>query len=173
MPKIFDLIDNQIQIKPESLLIYPFSEIWKRDKSKDKSKAFKEISYIWFYSDFDSPFYEHTEVQKHKAICEEILKDDSYKPDSFIKEGLIAYKKLSTTPSMRMLESVYELIYKMDEYFKTVDFEEDDIDKITKAIINMPKLIESINQAKELCKKEQQSGERLIGNKSKALFEDE
>ena len=58
-------------------------------------------------------------------------------------------------------------------YFKTVDFEEDDIDKITKAIINMPKLIESINQAKELCKKEQQSGERLIGNKSKALFEDE
>ena len=54
--KLFDLVEDKVEIKPESLLIYPFSEIWKRDKSKDKSKAFKEITYIWFYSDFDSPF---------------------------------------------------------------------------------------------------------------------
>jgi hypothetical protein len=77
------------------------------------------------------------------------------------------------TPSMRMLESQYNTIYKMEEYFKNVDFAEDDIDKVTKAIINVPKLMEALNQAKEICRKEQQSGERVIGNKTKGMFEDE
>lgn len=173
MAKLFDLVEDRVEIKPESLLIYPFSEIWKRDKSKDKSKAYKEITYIWFYIDFDSPFFEYTEEQRHQTICEDVLGEKNFKIDSLLKNGIESYKKFSITPSMRMLESQYNTIYKMEEYFKNVDFAEDDIDKVTKAIINVPKLMEALNQAKEICKKEQQSGERVIGNKTKGMFEDE
>lgn len=171
MAKIFDLVDNKVVVKPESLLIYPFSEIWARDKSKDKLKAFKEITYIWFYTDFDSVVYDYEESNKHKTICEDIIVDKSFKPDTLVTKGIEVYKKLSTTPTMEMLEAQIKVIHKMKLYFEDIDFTEDDIDKVTKAIINVPKLMEAINQAKEICRKEQQTGERVIGNKTQSMFE--
>lgn len=172
MAKIFDLVDNQVVVKPESLLIYPFSEIWARDKSKDKNKAFKEITYIWFYTDFDSVFYEYEESNRHKTICEDVIMDKNYKPDALVTKAIEAYKKYSTTPTMEMLEAQIKVIHKMKLYFEEIDFTEDDIDKVTNSIIKVPKLMEAINQAKEICRKEQQTGERVIGNKSQSMFED-
>lgn len=172
--KIFDLKDNQVIVKPESLLIYPFSSIWKRDKSKSKEVAYKEIKYIWFFSDFDSPYFEYDDNEKALLIKEQVLEDNKYKPDSLILEAIEAYKKLNLTPSMRMLDAINSAIFKMDAYFKDVDFSMDgtEIDKVQKAVMNMPKMMQSVNESKEICKKEQASSERVRGNAELNMFED-
>lgn len=172
--KIFDLKDNQVIVKPESLLIYPFSSIWKRDKSKTKEVAYKEIKYIWFFSDFDSPYFEYEDSEKALLIKEQVLEDTKYKPDSLILEAIEAYKKLNLTPSMRMLDAINSAIFKMDAYFKDVDFSMDgtEIDKVQKAVMNMPKMMQSVNESKEICKKEQASSERVRGNAELNMFED-
>lgn len=170
--KLFDLVDNKVQIKPESLLIIPFSEIWKGDKSKLKEKAYKDITFIWFYCDFDSPYFNYEEDERFVLIKEQVLNDPSYKVTKLVQEGVEKYKELNLTPSMRMLDSAYTAIFKMDNYFKNIDFDEDDIDKVTRAITNMPKMIQAINEAKELCKKEQSTSERIRGNAQLNIFED-
>jgi hypothetical protein len=170
--KVFDLIDNKVIIKPESLLIVPFSEIWKGDKSKHKEKANKDITFIWFFCDFDSPYFNYEESERANLIKDQVLEDSKYEITSLIQKAIDRYKELNLSPSMRMLDSAYSAIFKMDNYFKNIDFENDDIDKVTRAITNMPKMIQAINEAKELCKKEQSTSERVRGGASLNMFED-
>jgi hypothetical protein len=170
--KVFDLIDNKVIIKPESLLIIPFSEIWKGDKSKHKEKANKDITFIWFFCDFDSPYFNYEENERAILIKEQVLEDSKYQITEIVQKGIDRYKELNLSPSMRMLDSAYSAIFKMDSYFKGIDFENDDIDKVTRAITNMPKMIQAINEAKELCKKEQSVSERVRGGASLNVFED-
>jgi hypothetical protein len=172
MNGLFDLKDNQVVIKPESLLIYPFSELWKRDKSKTKESATKDIKYVWFYCDFDSPYFNYEDDERALLIKEQVLEDTKYKTDELVNKSIERYKELHLTPSMRMLDAAYTAIFKMDKYFKDIDFDNDDIDKVQKAIIAMPKMIQSINESKELCKKEQAATERVKGNAEINMFED-
>ena len=75
---------------------------------------------------------------------------------------------------MRMLDAINSAIFKMDAYFKDVDFSMDgtEIDKVQKAVMNMPKMMQSVNESKEICKKEQASSERVRGNAELNMFED-
>jgi hypothetical protein len=171
MSKIFDLVDNKVIIKPESLKIDPFSEIWEKDRSKNKEKATKDITYIWFYSDFDSPYFEYESSERTALIIDQVLQDKEYKPSPLVLKAIERYQELNTSPSMRLLESAYSAIFKMQDYFNNVDFSEDDVDKVSKSIINMPKMIQAINEAKILCKKDQTTNERVRGNASLNMFE--
>ena len=56
MRSLFDYKERNVIVSPEALLIPEFEEIYKRDKSKDKAKAIKELSYIYFISDYKSPY---------------------------------------------------------------------------------------------------------------------
>jgi len=38
--RLFKYEDYDISIEPEALLLKPFKEIWKRDKSKSKDRAY-------------------------------------------------------------------------------------------------------------------------------------
>lgn len=170
--KIIDLVDSKIVISPEALCISPFSELWQKDKSKDKTLATNQIKYIWFYSDFNSPYYIHPELDRHNLILIDVIKDKDFEVTNTIKEGINKYRELHITPSMLMLEAAHSAIYKMKGYFETIDLTQDDIDKVTRAIINFPKMIQAINEAKKQCKEEQTSGTRVRGNADIGMFED-
>lgn len=182
--KIFDLIDNRVEITSHALLIDPFSEIWKKDKSKDKLGAFRDITYIWFFVDFNSPYFSYPEKEKEILIKENVIEDKAYKVTDLVKKGIEAYRSLCTSPSLEMLEASQNVVHKMKDYFNSVDFMETqtnkqgieeptfDIDKISKAVTNMPKLMESLNQAREICKKEQSNSDKVRGNKDVGNFED-
>lgn len=180
MAKIFTLQDLKVVIEPHALLIKPFSDIWKADKSKDKSTAYNKIQYIWFYTDYDSPYFQLPESEREIKIKEQVLQDKDYKITEDIKEGIKAYNKMYTTPAMEMLETAVEVVNKMKNYFKSVDFTEKDNNgklvydakEIVDTVAKLPKLTESLNQAKELCKKEQSVADRVRGNASVGMFED-
>ena len=74
--KILDLVNGQVVITPEALCISPFSELWQEDKSKTKANATNQIKYIWFFSDFNSPYYQQSESDRHSLILADVIKDN-------------------------------------------------------------------------------------------------
>ena len=173
MIKIIDLKDNIIIVAPECLVIEPFKSIWEKDKSKDKSKAYNIMQYVWFFAAYKSPFFQHSNEDKHKLITESILKDKDFKVTKEIEEAIEMFDKIQTTPSVKLFRSVQESVKKMEDFFKVAEYNEDTVDKIQKAIINMPKMQEAIQAALDNCAKEQSKGDRVRGGATVGLFENQ
>jgi len=179
MSKFFDVEDNKVTVNPQILKIKVFGDIWNKDKSKDKAKANAELSFIYFYTDFDSPYFSYDEKERLEQIKEYVLMDKTFTITADIQKALDVYKELNISPAMKMLEAATSVVTKMEKYFKNVDFTEKDdagkllydIKEITDVITKLPKLTESLNQAKELCKKESTSSIRVRGNADTGLFE--
>jgi len=173
MIKIIDLKDNIIIVAPECLVIEPFKSIWEKDKSKDKIQAFNMIKYTWYYASFKSPFFQHSNSDKHKLIVDHILKEPKFKMTQDLLDCINMYDKIHTTPAMRLFRAVQESINKMEEFFKNVEYDEDSITKIQKAIIDMPKMQEAVQAALDNCVKEQSKGDRVRGGATVGLFENQ
>ena len=172
MIKIIDLKDSKIIVAPECLVIEPFKSIWEKDKSKDKTYAFNVIKYTWYFASFKSPFFQHSNADRHKLIMDHIIKDDKFKVTKEVEDSIELYSKINTTPSMKLFRAVQESIGKMEEFFKTAEYNEDSITKIQKAIIDMPKMQEAVQSALDNCNKEQSSGNKVRGDAQLGMFED-
>jgi len=172
MLKIIDLKDSKIIVAPECLVIEPFKSIWEKDKSKDKTYAFNVIKYTWYFASFKSPFFQHSNADRHKLIMDHIIKDDKFKVTKEVEDSIELYSKINTTPSMKLFRAVQESIGKMEEFFKTAEYNEDNIKKITDTIIAMPKVQEAIQSALDNCNKEQSSGNKVRGDAQLGMFED-
>ncbi len=172
MIKIIDLKDSKIIIAPECLAIEPFKSIWEKDKSKDKINAYNAITYVWYYSSFKSPFFQHNNEDRHKLIVDHIIRDPAYKPSKEVHEAITVFEKIHTTPAMKLFRSVQESIRRMEDFFLTAEYNEDSITKIQKAIIDMPKMQEAVQSALDNCNKEQASGNKVRGDAQLGMFED-
>ncbi len=170
--RVIELQDNIIKISPEALGLAFFKVLWSRDKSKNKEQAHKDISYVYYFSDFNSPFYIHPPDQREGLIKEFALDDKAFKVDKDIEAAIVAYETLNKTPSMRMLEATIIAINKMDTYLRKVDYDTDDIDKVAKFIERLPMLMNSVNTAMEICKKETVGNTKVRGNATVGMFED-
>lgn len=173
MIRIIDLKDSKIIVAPECLVIEPFKSVWEKDKSKDKTYAFNVIKYTWYYASFKSPFFQHSNVDKHKLIIDHILKEPKFKMTEELLACINMYDKIHTTPAMRLFKAVQESIGKMEEFFKTAEYNEDSITKIQKAIIDMPKMQEAVQNALNNCEKEKSTGDKVRGDNVLGLFENQ
>ncbi len=178
MAKILDFKDNKVVITPEALSLIFFKKLWDNDKSKTKDKATKDIQYVFFYTDFNSPYYIYPENQREDYIKEYVVGSD-YKVSKDVEEAIIAYKELNTTPAMKQLEAAFSALNKSEQYLKSVDYTLMDSngrflydpEKVQKMIIAMPKLMEALNQAKDICMKELSTETKVRGGASISLFE--
>lgn len=173
MNKIIDLKDGKVIIAPECLVIEPFKSVWEKDKSKDKLDAFNIIQYVWFYSAFKSPFFAHSNEDRHKLITESILKDPKFKVTKELEACIEMFEKINTTVAMKLFRSAQESVVRMEKFFREVEYTEDNVAKIQKAIIDMPKMQEAVQKAFENCMKEQSSGDKVRGNATLGLFENQ
>lgn len=170
--KILELNNDRVIISAEALGLTFFKTLWSRDKTKNKEKAYNDIAYVFYYADFNSPFFQYPPDERSKVIKQFVIGNEKFVVDKEIESAIESYKELNTTPSMRMLESVQIAISKMENYFRTVNYAEEDIDKVGKFIERLPKLVESVNQASEICRKEQVGSTKVRGNMKTSLFED-
>jgi hypothetical protein len=173
MVKIIDLVDSKIIVAPECLVIEPFKSIWEKDKSKDKTQAFNMIKYTWYYASFKSPFFQHSNSDKHKLIVDHILKEPKFKMTQDLLDCINMYDKIHTTPAMRLFRAVQESINKMEKFFEDAEYNEDSITKIQKAIIDMPKMQEAVQAALNNCQKEQSTGDKVRGDNVLGMFENQ
>jgi len=128
MVEIFEMHNSHVTPVKELLLIYPFSEIWDRDKSKHKETAIREFSYICFsvspkktnpYAGY------HVDVKKTK-IVQGLWKDEEWIPDELVEEATRLYEEwlMNASPSMRYYNAVKSGIEETINFFENVDFNE-------------------------------------------------
>ena len=115
-----------LKISPEALIINDFKKIWTRDKSSKKEKALKELAYIYHTTDYQSIYRNYHIDTREAKIKLDIFDDRQWTPDNDIGLAVNKYAQLQTTLSMELLQDVELGLTKLRDYFRDVDFEEDD-----------------------------------------------
>lgn len=178
MVNLFKYQNNDVTITPEALGISPFKEIWKRDRNRNKRKALAELMYIYHLCDFRSHYKSFNDTDRERKAKEDVLGE--YKVDGLVKEGINKYKELSTTRSMMLLDDANVGVDKLREYFKDVDFLQQDENgravhdpiKFKNVMTALPDIIKGIKKLKEEVEKELDEESGIRGGVTKGLFED-
>jgi len=179
--KLFEVINNQPQITTEILLVPEFKKIWDKDKSKDKSKAFKELSYIYFSTDYKSLYLAYDPEVREERLLLDFIGDIKWKPDADIKTAIEKYKDLQKTPSIGFLEDAMMAVDATRKYFRGVDYTQLDdsgrpiykIKEVTDALKNCEGIINTLDKLRDKVAKEQQLGTRARGGGTGGLLENE
>ena len=157
---VFTIENNTVKISPEMLLIPEFNDIWERDKSKDKGRAYKELSFIYFLSDYKSVYTAYSPEEREDKIKQDFIRDPSWVRDEIVDKAINKYEELQETPSLRLLKSARIASDKLSSFFRTQDPEHK---FYTSNLEKLSKIIESIDKLEERVKKEETSSSRVRG----------
>lgn len=178
---VFELQNNKVVIHPEAYSLKPFKDIWNADKTKDKSKAIKELAFIYWYCDFKSDFSDIlNEEDKQHEIKNIIGLPEKWKPTKKIEDAIEFYKDRQRTSSMYLLEAAQKFTQKLKEFYETVDLNEKDqngkylhnIPQLQKGISELASQTEALRKLKETVSKEIEEQSRIRGGGDIGYFED-
>ena len=175
--KLFTLSkEYQIEWEPQTLLIDEFSKIFKRDRTKGKTKANKELAFVWFFTDIKSDYQINTDpATRTEAIKADLKLEKSWKADKVVLEAIEFYDKMSTSITAKILkDSTYvaeELSNKMKIAVKE-DLDIGEIGKLLDGIKKMPEVIKALQAAEKSVLQELKERRDKLGSKEKAMFED-
>lgn len=182
--KLFEFKNWELTVREEAWGLAPFANILKRDKTKDKTKALKEMLYIWHFCDIKSDYqYISDEDERSEAIRKDLNLPASWKHDKVIKEAVECYRKHSVTIIQKLymnslisaqeignyLANTKALLAERDAHGKVVT----DIAKITSSVQKVPKLMADLKAAyKEVVKEQEDMDNRQKGSRKMNMFED-
>lgn len=158
----------------------PFRKIADRDKSKDKLTAIKEISFVYFMKDYQSPFLSIIDTrERSEEVVKAIKMPAKWTADQMIYDCMSLYDELQKTESSRMLESARKAINKLQDYLESVDFTDkttsgnhvNDPKKINDILKTLPDTLKGFNDVKEIVKKEHVSNKKSRGGRSIGMLE--
>jgi len=178
---LFDIVNNNVEFSPQALSIKYFKVVWDKDKKKDKLKAIKELSYIYYMADERSDYqYLLDEDERSGQIIEDLDMGSGWKAESYINEAIAYYVRASTTTSTLLLSSTRNVIQKISKFLDNINMEErdertkkpiHDISKITASVEKIPKLVKALSEIeKEIIKEKELKAQS--GNKEIGLFDD-
>lgn len=179
--KLFELQNNYPTVTAECLMISPFKEIWERDKTKDKTKAYGELRYIYFASDFKSLYLAFDKSIREERLVDDFIKIKGWKPDQLVMDGMDKYKLFQNTPTMRFLQANQIAMESLTEYYSGIDWDEldatgkkpkYDITKVSGSVKQAGDIINNIEKLKEKVAKEQNlNKDKARGDRSGGLLE--
>jgi hypothetical protein len=168
---LFNLLNNQVVIDPSVLPIPEFKKLWDRDKTKGKDSAFKELSYVYYVTDFNSPYSNIPEEKRSGIIRDDFMKDPKWKPDEAIEEAIVKYRMLTRTPTMFLVEAVKESAYKLADYLKNSEPDSKTTKTIMETVDKLGKFVASYSKLNEAVQREQAAGGRTFGDKKIGEYE--
>ena len=179
MASLFDLKGGQIVLNAESLAVPIFNKIWKRDKSKSKDRANKEIAYIFFMCDFNSPYMAYPGNKKRDIILNDFMKDPKWKEDKEIKEAMNKYLEFQETHTMRLMKAAKGAADKLAMYFEDIDFKEMgdngrplyNAKDVASNLEKVGSIVESLDKLENKIKKEIKADSRVRGGGDIGLYE--
>ena len=181
--KLFKIVDWNIQVAEEAWTIVQFNAILKRDKSKDKEKAFKEMAFIYHYCDVKSDYIALTDLEERTA---EIIKDvglpKTWKIDPVMQVAIDTYIERSVTVSEALYLAALKSAKDIADYLngtKVLLKERDDKGKpvntiahITGALKGIPDIMKNLNDSyKALIKEKDDLEGKSKGAKKFGMFE--
>lgn len=154
-------------ISPEALVIKEFKVVWDRDRTKKKDRALKELAYIYHSTDYQSIYRNyHIDTREGKIILD-IIDDRQWSPDDEVNEAKNKYRELQTTLSMQLLNDVELGLTKLRDYFRDIEFDDDDNGTQAKNFItnvkSMGDLVKGMKTLKDEVEKELTDNMQLRG----------
>ena len=119
---VYDNVNNRLEInEPEILLIKEFKTLYDRDKSKNKSKLWKELTYIYLAIDWKSPYSQYTELERHQeALSDSGITEEEFN-DPLFREACRKYRSLQdSNKSIKLLNAARNAADQFAEYFETI-----------------------------------------------------
>lgn len=128
MVKLIEIDGTNVKPTEDILLIEPFRSIWKRDKNNHKTRAINDFKYIYFMTlpSKTNPYIDLDKEQRSKKIIEEVIRDESYRPDKLVKEGIEIYENWIYEYSFtyNFLQSAIRGAKEVMNFLNTVDLSE-------------------------------------------------
>lgn len=177
-------IENGLAVldNPGVSMIKEFKTIITKDPDRQKRTAFKQLAFVYLYSDYRSPFFNEPVERKVNAIKKELMMAEGWELsfDNDVLEAIAKYEILSETPIIRLLKKARNTIEKIEVYFDQVDFTERN-DK-TNALVFTPREVfhaiaeigdahAGLNRLEEEIKKDKSYKSRVQGGGSVGEFE--
>ena len=162
---IYDNGNNRLEInEPEILLIKEFKALSDRDKTKNKSRLWKELTYIYLAIDWKSLYNQYSEQERHQeALADSGITEDEFN-DPLFREACRKYKALQdSNKSIKMLKAAMNAADQFIDYFTDiVDLNERDIngkpiftaEKVMKEVGMLNKVHEELITLENRVKKE-------------------
>lgn len=178
--KLVRVNNFKLEVDDELLLLKPFKELYKADKTKEKSKFMDFLTIVYYTYD---PRSDYNYITDEESRLQEVCESNGLNIPKFNKtelECIELYKKNITTASTLLLEDTKITIDKIREMLKSIDFsvlEEKDkvnaIKNIASTVSMIPKLVKDLTDAEKAVTKEiEEAGRARGGNNKKSLFED-
>lgn len=177
--KLIRLENYKIIADDELLLLKPFRELYKSDKTKDKGRFFDFLTVLYFTYD---PRSDYSYISSEEDRLREVYVSngiDSFRFSKLHLECIEMYKKSTTTSASLLLEDTKITIEKIREMLKTINFEDlEEKDKVTaiknvaSTVAMIPKLVKDLSEAEKSVVKEIEEKGRARGGNIKKIFED-
>lgn len=187
---LYDNANGEVVLNDESiLLIREFATLMdlKRNKCKEdktgskRLRTFKELKYIYLFFDWNSPYFQYLEQDKHiEALADSGLTEEEFDDEDF-RAACKKYDALQNSSKVgKLLKASYNTIDKITHYLETIDLGERDpvtgkpIYKTKDVIAEMSsasKLIDAIRVLEVSFKKEIEPEAALRGDTSAGLFD--
>lgn len=98
--------DYQIKLADEAFLVRPIRRLYNADRSDKKEQFWRQMSYMYFMV---SPASSYSYILDKEERSAEIIQQEGlpsdFKPSELLKEAMDIYRKLTITPSQKLLES--------------------------------------------------------------------
>lgn len=138
--------DYNIIVSPEALVLKPLSALWKRDKTKDKVNALRDIGYIYHVYDPGSDYRKSiiNEEDRIAKVKKDMGFDPSWVPDKVMKEAIEFYvdQPFMNSDEMKALDTAMTSLEKIRNLCEDIDLaEEEDPLKAAKTLADLTKLI--------------------------------
>ena len=159
-----------------------FKKILKRDKSRDKDRALKEMLFIYYYSDIKSDYL----IIDSKFRIEEIKKDiglpEDWRIDSVLQEAIDFYEERSLTVVGKLYKNALAAANDISEYLTKTKELLEERDERGKPVTTLTTIVGGISKIKvvmqdlkaaekELIKEKIETEGRMKGQQAMGMFE--
>lgn len=180
--KLFELKNWSLHVSEEAWGLLPFKKILERDKTKSKSKAMKEMLFVFYFCDIKSNYLLMDEDIRAAEIKKDVDLPEKWAIDTTVQEAIDFYTKHSTSIIENLYKDTLESAKAIGAYLRnTKELLEErdvkgnpvyDIAKITASAQRIPKLMDDLNSAYDRVVKEKEATDRQKGSKKFNMFED-
>ena len=178
----FTLRDYVLTVEDNMWGLIPFKKILKRDKSRDKDRALKEMLFIYYYSDIKSDYL----IIDSKFRIEEIKKDiglpEDWRIDSILQEAIDFYEERSLTVVGKLYKNALAAANDISEYLTKTKELLEERDERGKPVTTLTTIVGGISKIKvvmqdlkaaekELIKERIETEGKMKGQQAMGLFE--
>ena len=164
--KLIEYVDFQIKLADEAFLVRPIRRLWHQDRSAQKEQFWRQMSFLYFtVSPASSYSYILDMDERAKAVIEQEGLPADFKPSELLLEAMQIYRKLTITPSQKLLDSALVAADTVSKFLKNPDIltEEDDkgkpkhtVSEITRALRDVEGITNSLQNLQKKVEQELQ-----------------